>query len=481
VDLHVRLEGRKDLARQLYRQLRSAIVEGRIRSGERLPSTRELASRLQLSRNTAALAYEWLASEGLVSGRAGAGSFVERTKARPDGLASPSGAASALRAAPAWARVTREFGRVAGGSFDFRPGIADPHLFPYDSWRRLVSAQLRPKTLNGRYGECAGHPALRDAIAAHIGAARGVQAAADDVIITYGAQHAFDLLARVLIEPGMSVAMEDPGYPPIRALLESFGAVVVGVKVDDEGLRVDALPSDARLVYVTPSHQYPLGMPMSPARRLALLAWARERNAALVEDDYDSEFRFGGRPLDALHASDRDGRVAYVGTFSKTLLPKIRLGYLIAPKSLQEALKTAYSLSAWHCQWPAQGAMAEFIREGLFARHVRRMRRIYAIRHDRVLRIVERRFGHWLEPVPCVAGMHVSAYFRAPIGLEAMVAAQAEEAGVGLHRLSPYYVDARARAGFALGYGGLPTDQIDEGLRRLHAIIERVTSRHGRT
>jgi GntR family transcriptional regulator/MocR family aminotransferase len=287
VDLHVRLEGRKDLARQLYRELRGAIVEGRIRPGERLPSTRELASRLQLSRNTVALAYEWLASEGFVSGR------------------------------------------------------------------RLVSAQLRPKALNGRYGDCAGHPALRDAIANHVGAARGVQADAEDVIITYGAQHAFDLLARVLIEPGTRAAMEDPGYPPIRSLLESFGAAVVGVKVDEEGLRVDALPSDARLVYVTPSHQYPLGMPMSQARRLALLAWARERNAVVIEDDYDSEFRFGGRPLDALHASDRGGRVAYVGTFSKTLLPKLRLGFLIAPKSLQEALKTAYSLSAWHCQWPA--------------------------------------------------------------------------------------------------------------------------------
>jgi GntR family transcriptional regulator/MocR family aminotransferase len=220
---------------------------------------------------------------------------------------------------------------------------------------------------------------------------------------------------------------------------------------------------------------------MSHARRLALLAWVRERNAVVIEDDYDSEFRFGGRPLDALHASDRDGRVADVGTFSKTLLPKIRLGFLIAPKSLQEALKTAYSLSAWHCQWPAQGAMAEFIRDGLFARHVRRMRRIYAARHDKVLSIFERRFAHWLEPVPCVAGMHVSVFFRSTIALEAMVAAQAEESGIGLHRLSPYYVDARARAGLAIGYGGLPTEHIDEGLRRLHAIIERVTSKHGRT
>jgi len=484
VDLHVRLEGRKDLARQLYRQLRGAIVEGRIRLGERLPSTRELASRLQLSRNTVALAYEWLASEGLVSGRAGAGSFVAQSRAAPGDIRSqpvPAAPAPDLRTAPVWSRVSRDFGRVAAGSFDFRPGITDPQLFPFDSWRRLVSAQLRPKALNGRYGDCAGHPALRDAIASHVGAARGVQADAEDVIITYGAQHAFDLLARVLIEPGTRAAMEDPGYPPIRSLLESFGAAVVGVRVDEEGLRVDALPSDARLVYVTPSHQYPLGMPMSQARRLALLAWARERNAVVIEDDYDSEFRFGGRPLDALHASDRGGRVAYVGTFSKTLLPKLRLGFLIAPRPLQEALKTAYCLSAWHCQWPAQGAMAEFIREGLLARHIRRMRRLYATRHDKVLSIFERRFGRWLEPVPCVAGLHVSAFFRSTIATEALVAAQAEQAGIGLHRLSPYYVDTRARAGLAIGYGGLPSDDIDEGLRRLHTIIERATSKHRRT
>jgi GntR family transcriptional regulator/MocR family aminotransferase len=480
VDLHVRVEGRKDLARQLYRQLRGAIAEGRLRPGERLPSTRELASRLELSRNTVALAYEWLTSEGLVSGRAGAGSFVD-TAARPESVPTATAAAPELRTAAAWARVTRDFGRVAAGAFDFRPGIADPRLFPFDSWRRLVATQLRPKTLNGRYGECAGHPALRDAIAAHVGAARGVQASADDVIITNGAQHAFDLLARVLIEPGARVAVEDPGYPPIRSLLESFGAVVVGVRVDAQGLRVDALPSDAQLVYVTPSHQYPLGMPMSPERRLALLTWARQRNAVVIEDDYDSEFRFGGRPLDALHASDRGGRVAYVGTFSKTLLPKIRLGFLIAPKSIQEVLKTAQALTSWHCQWPAQGAMAEFIREGLFARHIRRMRREYAARHDKVVSIMERSFAPWLEPVPCVAGMHVSAFLRSTVAAEATLAAAAEQAGIGLHRLSPYYVTGRARPGLAIGYGGLPSERIDEGLRRLHTLTARAAGQHRRS
>jgi GntR family transcriptional regulator / MocR family aminotransferase len=479
VELHVRVEGRKDLARQLYRQLRGAIVEGRLRPGERLPSTRELASRLELSRNTVALAYEWLTSEGLVSGRAGAGSFVE-TAARTEPGPKATAAAPELRTAPVWARVTRGFGRVAAGAFDFRPGIAESRLFPFDSWRRLVATQLRPKTLDGRYGESAGHPALRAAIAAHIGAARGVQASAEDVIITNGAQHAFDLLARVLIEPGTRVAVEDPGYPPVRSLLESFGAEVVGVRVDAHGLRVDELPPDAQLVYVTPSHQYPLGMPMSPERRRALLTWARQRNSVVIEDDYDSEFRFGGRPIDALHASDRGERVAYVGTFSKTLLPKIRLGFLIAPKSIQETLKMVQALTAWHCQWPAQGAMAEFIREGLFARHIRRMRREYATRHDQVVNILERSFARWFEPVPSVAGMHVSAFLRSTIAAEGMLAVAAEEAGIGLHRLSPYYAAGRARPGLAIGYGGLPSERIDEGLRRLHTLTTRVENQQRR-
>jgi GntR family transcriptional regulator / MocR family aminotransferase len=479
VDLHVSIEGRKELARQLYRQLRAAIVEDRLRHGERLPSTRELAKRLDLSRNTVALAYEWLTSEGLVSGRVGAGTFVERAgRSGPAQLA--VAAVQELRTASVWSRVTGDFGRVAPGAFDFRPGIPDPRLFPFDSWRRLVASQLRPRTLNGRYGECAGHPALREALAVHLGAARGVRASADDVIITNGAQHAIDLLARVLIEPGACVAVENPGYPPVRALLESYGAVVVGVRVDGQGLRVDELPADAQLVYVTPSHQYPLGMPMSSERRLALLAWAQQRNVLVIEDDYDSEFRFGGRPLDALHASDQGGRVAYVGTFSKSLLPKIRLGFLIAPRSVQKALTTAQALSSWHCQWPAQGAMADFIGEGLFARHVRRMRREYAARHDEVASVLQRTFADWLEPVPCVAGLHVAAFLRCTIADEAAVAAAAAHAGIGLRRLSPYYAAGRARPGLALGYGGVSHERIDEGLRRLRVLVERTVGRSHR-
>src|SRR6185295_6535331 len=188
--------------------------------------------------------------------------------------------------------------------------------------------------LSSDYGDPAGHPKLREAIARYIAVSRGVIAGADDVIVTNGAQQAFDLIARVLLEPGSRVAVEEPGYPPPRLLFRSHGAHVSAVPVDESGLVVDVLPNDARLVYVTPSHQFPLGMPMSHARRTALLAWAERRNAVIIEDDYDSEFRFGGRPLETLQAIDRGGRVIYTGSFSKSLLPALRLGFLIAPPSM---------------------------------------------------------------------------------------------------------------------------------------------------
>ena len=211
--------------------------------------------------------------------------------------------------------------------FDFRTGIPDATLFPYQSWRRLLVRQLRPAAVGlGAYGDPAGHPGLRQAIARHIGLARGVQAGAEEVVVTNGTQQAVDVVARVLLAPGDRVAVESPGYGPPRRLMASLGAEVLGVPVDDQGLVVEAIPPRTRLVYVTPSHQFPLGMAMSLPRRLALLAWAERHDAAVVEDDYDSEFRYGGRPIEPLQTLDGSGRVIYVGSFSKTLLPTCALG-----------------------------------------------------------------------------------------------------------------------------------------------------------
>ncbi|MGW4801801.1 MocR-like pyridoxine biosynthesis transcription factor PdxR, partial [Nonomuraea sp. NPDC004297] len=395
MDVHISLEGRGDLAAQIYRQLLDAILDGRLRSGERLPPTRELARRLEVSRNTVALAYDRLGADGFLVGRAGAGTFVAAEPVR--GRAAPEGV---VRPRTVWAGLDPPPGPPTA-RYDFRVGVPDARLFPMETWRRLVARELRASAAG--YGDPAGHGPLREAIARHVGLSRSVHAGPDDVLITNGAQQALDLVGRVLIEPGAVVAVEEPGYPPARLLFRSLGARVASVPVDGEGIDVTAIPHAASLVYVTPSHQFPLGTPMSLARRAALLAWAERRRAVIVEDDYDSEFRFGARPLEPLQSLDRAGRVIYVGSFSKTLLPMLRLGFLIAPASLAPALRAARRLSDWHGELPTQAALARFIDEGLLARHIRKATREYAARHALIVAAL----GEFL--VPSTAGLHLCA------------------------------------------------------------------------
>jgi GntR family transcriptional regulator/MocR family aminotransferase len=469
-DLHVHLDGRNDLARQIYRQMRAAIVSGRISAGERVPPTRELAERLDVSRNTVSLAYEWLTAEGLLSGQRGEGSFVagqslvRRTQAKRF---------VPIRYREAWDAIALPAPRITNPRFDFGVGMPDAALFPYDVWRRLLTRSVR-SSLSGGYNDPRGHPRLRESIARHVGVSRGVNARADEIVVTNGAQGAFDLIARTLLEPGVRVVVEEPGYPPPRLLFESYGARVTPVRVDDDGLDVSALPDDARLVYVTPSHQFPLGMPMSHARRLALLDWAERRNAVIIEDDYDSEFRFGGRPLETLQAIDRSGRVLYVGSFSKSLLPALRLGFLAATPSLQSAIEAAAYVAGWFCQWPAQEALARLIDEGLLARHVRRMRRQYARRHEEILRRLTDDFDGLVTPVPSATGMHLTATLHSKsVRFEREVAAEAGRAGVAFDRLSAYCATDSPQPGLVLGYGSIATASIGEGLKRLRKCFER--------
>ena len=470
MDLHLKLDAGRDLSRQIYEQMRAAIRDGRLRRGDRLTPTRELAKRLDVSRNTVSLAYEWLAAEGLLSGQKGAGTFVENTVlsgAPAPSPARPIGHRKIWDAIP----LPRQRDKVR---FDFNVGVPDASLFPFDTWRRLLARQIRASKLDAAYHDPTGHPKFRESIARHIAVSRGVNASADNIIVTHGAQHAFDLVARVLIEAGDTIAVEDPGYPPPRLLFQSLGANVIGVPVDNEGLDVARLPDRTRLVYVTPSHQFPLGMPMSHARRVALLAWAERRNAVIIEDDYDSEFRFGGRPLETLQAIDRGGRVIYAGSFSKSLLPALRLGFLVAPPSLRDALAAASYVSGWHAQWPAQAALAALVDSGLLARHIRRARRAYAERHERILRKLTSDFADWLTPIPSVAGMHIAATLRSRIVRdEATIEELASEQGIAFDRLSVYYSHHRARAGIVLGYGAIATSDVDEGLRRLRKCFAR--------
>ena len=471
MDVHVSLIGRGDLTGEIYRQLRAAIVSGRLRPGDPLPPTRELAVRLSVSRSTVAAAYDRLHGEGFVRSQVGAGTFVSDDV--PVHQLPARSAEGAVAPLAGWARVPLPTAFATPARYEMRSGIPDAHRFPLDSWRRLTSRALRP-TQVGRayYDDPAGHLPLREAIARHIGVSRGVLVAADQVVVTNGTQQALDLVAAVLVAPGDEVAVEDPGYPPPRLLFEARGLRVSGVPVDDEGLVVEALPPGARIVYVTPSHQYPLGTTMSLARRTALLRWADDHGAAIVEDDYDSEFRFAGRPVEPLQTLDRSGRVIYVGSFSKTMLPTLRIGFIAAPPTLVEALQAAKFVTDWHTSLPTQTALAWFLEEGHFARHVRRMRGVYHQRHDVVVDAIAGGFGDNLRLVPSSTGLHVSALAPGLTPSEVVGAVhRAAVAGVAVQPLSMFRAGGTARAGFVVGYGAIEADDIDEGLRRLRRAL----------
>lgn len=470
-DLHISLDGRRHLTRQLYRQIRDAIMEGRLRAGDLLPSSRELARRLEVSRNTVVVAYRRLRAEGFLDARVGVGTFVD-DDVRPRSPVPP--AESPLRPRELWDALPEvpDMSSVEA-EFDFRPGIPDARRFPFAPWRARMSRQLRPPAVEtGAHIGAAGHPELRGAIARHVGVSRAVQASPDDVFVTSGSQQAIDVIARVLLEPGDTVAVEDPGYPLPRHAFRAHGCRVTGVPVDAEGLVVDAIPDGARLVYVTPSHQYPLGTTMSMARRQALLDWARRADATILEDDYDSEFRFGGRPLEPLRALDGTGRVLYVGSFSKTMLPILRLGFAVVPEPLHAAFRKAKALTDWHTAVPVQAAAAELIEDGILAQHIRRMRSVYAERHQRIVEALDRDFAEHVRPVPAAGGLHLSAFLRGrDASTDLDVVERARGHGVALLPLSPHFVSTPPRAGLLIGYGAISADRIEEGLRRVRECL----------
>jgi GntR family transcriptional regulator/MocR family aminotransferase len=478
MDVHVRIEGRGDRSDRIYRQLRDAIHDGRLRRGERLPPTRDLAVQLAVSRNTVGVAYERLTAEGYLVSRVGSGTFVAapppphppaavtRRRAPTSSTAHPRPLWGAL-SDPLWTEPRPV-------AYDFSVGIPDPALFPLEQWRRFVAGELRRGILEaGGYGDPAGLDRLRTAIARHIGIARSVDAAADDVLVTSGAQQAFDLIGRVLIEPGDVVVVEEPGYPPVRQLFETLGARVVGIPVDDEGIVVDALPTHARLVYVTPSHQFPLGAVMSFRRRVALLEWAQRSGAAIVEDDYDTEYRFADRPLDPLQSLDRDGRVIYVGTFSKTMLPALRLGFLVAPAPLRSALRSAKRLTDWSADYLTQAAMARFLDGGHFARHVRRATRAYAVRREQLIGEVAGQFGDDVRIIPSIAGLHLCIQPTRP-GLDGdRVVALAASVGVAVQSIGRFCAEEPPMPGLVLGFGGIAAADVRDGLRLLAGAVAR--------
>jgi len=464
--------GSRTLLRDLHVQLRAAILDGRLRAGLRLPTTRALAHAYGISRNTAVDAYDLLLSEGYLRARGKAGTHV--AEVLPHTIVGTSAEAHMARLNASWRwRAAPQTGPVS--RFDFQLGVPDTRLFPFALWRRLSARALRGLAkAPALYAQPQGQPALRAAIAQHVSFARAVACGADDIVVTAGAQQAFDLLARVLVTPGRGiVALENPGYPPARAAFAAAGATIVAVPVDAEGLIVARLPDSARIIYVTPSHQFPLGMAMSASRRAQLLAFARIHRACVIEDDYDGEFRFGGRALDALQTLDRDAGVFYVGTFSKSLFPALRLGYIVAPAWARTALIAAKHIADWHSPEVEQDTLAAFIAEGHLARHVRKMRRVYAARRELLQHVLQRDFARWLEPLPSIAGLHFAMRTAAGLNIDRLVE-RARREEVGVQSLRGFYAGRPPRnPGIAFGYGAIDAASIEEGLARLHRAFAR--------
>lgn len=468
MDLHVRLEAGLPVGRQIYSQIREAIVGGRLRPGDRLPATRALAARLSVSRNMVVWAYELLAAEGFIESRIGAGSVVA-TGAGTGRTARPAGP---LTARPLWRALTAPRLRP-GLTFDFRIGAPDGKLFPEAEWRRLLARELRTGVRPADPGEPGGERRLREAIARHAAVSRAIACRAADVIVTAGAQQAFDLIARCLVGPGDVVAIEDPGYPLGRLAFEAAGARIAAVRVDTEGLVVDELPDRAKLVFVTPSHQFPTGVPMSMRRRQALLAWASRSGAAIVEDDYNGEFRFDGRPLEPLQRLDAEGRVIFVGSFSKTLHPSLRLGYLVAPKAIRADLLMAKLLSDVRPPAELQGALAALLETGELAAHVRRLRATYGKRRAVLLQALAGQLPA-LSVRRGVAGLHLGVALPIDRPTAEAAAAAAQAAEVSISPWSDFAVRSGAE-GLAIGFGAIDAERIAPGVQRLAEAIRSVS------
>ena len=462
---------KRPLHRHLFRELRESIVGGALRGGTRLPSTRDFASQRGISRKTAEEAYAQLEREGYVDRRVGSGTYVSA-------LPLPKKRAARLEGR----RTLSGRGRKAGASMacveplvvrPFAAGLPALDEFPLQTWQRLVASHARRLDAQALvYGDPAGEPALREAIATYVSTARGVHCEASQIVIVSSAQEALHLLAQLLLDPGDAAWLEEPGYYGARAALNSAGARVVPVPVDTEGLDVAAgiaLAPHARVACVTPSNQYPLGVSMSLDRRLALLDWARRNDAWIVEDDYDGEFRYDGRPLTSVQGLDSAGRVIYVGTFTKSLYPSLRLAYVVLPPDLVASFVAARTQVDGHPPPFMQRVVADFMHLGHFDTHLRRMRALYRERRDLALRLFTRHLTQHLgiELGPADAGFRVVAFLDRN---DRDVADRDARAGLELPTLSRLYV-GRPRQGLVLGYMGLPPAALTQGVKALARLL----------
>jgi GntR family transcriptional regulator/MocR family aminotransferase len=487
IKLDLAKKGSRQSGRNLYLQLKAAIEDGRLAQGFKMPVTRDSLRLFGVSRNTAAEVYERLASEGHVETRRGSGTYVSDARGKRARKSHPARRVLDPRLNPFylrpditqaldfWRDSASEQAASATPHVDFRPALIDSRLFPFDVFRQVSVKQLRrleskPAGFKSPQGN-QGNFHLRDAITKHIGVTRAVVCEPDDVLVTAGAQQAFDILARSLIRPGeTTVAMEDPGYPPMRVAFAAAGAKVVPVGVDAEGLKVEELPSEARIICVCPSHQFPLGASMSLRRRQALLAFAREKRAVIIEDDYDGEFRYDGMPLESLRSADSDDVVFYIGTFSKCMLPALRLGFVVAPPWAMRTLIAVKNSLDWHCPTPIQLGVARFIAEGHLKRHVRKLRELYQARRSLLLDTLDKDFADSLLPIPSFYGIHVAALTRKSVDLDKL-ADRLLSHHVKIHSLNRYFAGAPTQSGLIFGYGAVDLTEIRRGLSVLKQAL----------
>jgi GntR family transcriptional regulator / MocR family aminotransferase len=467
------------LYQQLYDGLRSAILTGRLTAGTRLPATRMLASELGISRTTVVTALEQLQTEGYLEARVGSGTYVTRVlpeellhaRETPPQVARQTRGPRALsQCAQLLARTSLMTMRRPERVCAFQAGLPALDEIPFDIWSRLAARYYRrpPRELLA-YGDAAGYRPLREVIANYLNTSRAVRCSPEQVLVVSGAQQALEIVARLLLDPGDDVWMEEPGYTKARDILIAAGVNIIPVPVDREGLNVangQALCSGARLAYVSPSHQYPLGVVMSLSRRLALLEWAHQAGAWILEDDYDSEYRYRGRPLSSLQGLDTREQVIYMGTFSKVLFPALRLGYLVVPSDLVDTFIAARALIDRHSPQLDQAILADFIAEGHFVRHIRRMRTLYEHRQQVLLEAARQELGGLLEVSPHEAGMHLVGWLPPDLDDRA-VSRKAALKGVDAQPLSAYSLCGTTRPGLLLGYTCFSDDEIREGVRWL--------------
>jgi GntR family transcriptional regulator / MocR family aminotransferase len=469
---------------QVYAFFRDAIAEGRLRPGQRLPSTRGLARETNLGRNTIAIAFDRLLAEGYVETRSGVGTVVAQDLADlpmampvimepvilsgdASILPEPSGRARMVEALPVHER--------GSGPIFLNPGYPALEAFPFSTWARLASQFWRsePAHLLG-YQDPQGYLPLRLAISEYLRTARGISASPDRILVTSGSQQAVDLVTRALLEPGDKVCIEDPGYIGLKGAITASGAVLAPAPVDENGLIVTearATGDGTRLAIVTPTHQFPTGATLSLGRRLELLKWASEAGVWVLEDDYDSEFRYEGRPLSALHSLDPDGRVIYAGTFSKILAPAIRLGYLVAPSRLIPLLRGLRAHVDRHPPIDSQAVLARFIDEGFFGGHIRRMRLMYRERRDALVTALSEVFPDFARLAAPTSGMHLT--FSLPPDIADIEASKRLlDAGISCPPLSAYCQTPTARNGLLLGFANLTPELAPTVAARLKTVVD---------